>query len=81
MPQKHDNYTRKVLYGIGHGGGAMGGGGEGKSDYKDCFRSQKLNTIVIDNYHVLLKATTLLVKTHHHSHLMVCLCAQNYYHD
>ena len=33
MPQKHDNYTRKVLYGIGHGGG--------KSDYKDCFRSQK----------------------------------------
>jgi hypothetical protein len=21
MPQKHDNYTRKVLYGIGDGGG------------------------------------------------------------
>ncbi len=38
-PQKHDNYTRKVLYGIGEGG--VGGGGS-KSDHKDCFRSQKL---------------------------------------
>ena len=37
MPQKHDNYTRKVFDGIGEGGG-------GKSDYKDCFRSQKENT-------------------------------------
>ena len=34
MPQKHDNYTRKVFDGIGGAGG-------GKSDYKDCFRSQK----------------------------------------
>jgi hypothetical protein len=41
MPQKHDNYTRKVFDGIGHGGG-WGGVGGGKSDYKDCFRSQKL---------------------------------------
>jgi hypothetical protein len=24
MPQKHDNYTRKVLYGIGDGGGGWG---------------------------------------------------------
>jgi hypothetical protein len=39
IPQKHDNYTRKVLYGIGEGGGGWGGS---KSDYKDCFRSQKL---------------------------------------
>ncbi len=36
IPQKHDNYTRKFLYGIGEGGP-----GGGKSDYKDCFRSQK----------------------------------------
>jgi hypothetical protein len=39
MPQKHDNYTRKVFDGIGEGG--WGGGVEGKSDYKDCFRSKK----------------------------------------
>ncbi len=38
MPQKHDKYTRKVFDGIGEG---WGGGGGCKSDYKDCFRSQK----------------------------------------
>ncbi len=38
MPQKQYNYTRKVLYGIGDGGW----GGGCKSDYKDCFRSQKM---------------------------------------
>ena len=38
IPQKHDKYTRKFFDGIGDGGG---GWGEGKSDYKDCFRSQK----------------------------------------
>jgi hypothetical protein len=36
IPQKHDNYTRKVFDGIGEG---VGGGC--KSDYKDCFLSQK----------------------------------------
>ena len=42
MPQKHDNYTRKVLYGIGDGGGVGC-----KSDYKDCFCSQKkVETII-----------------------------------
>jgi hypothetical protein len=35
MPQKHDNYTRKFLTELERGVG-------GKSDYKDCFRSQKL---------------------------------------
>jgi hypothetical protein len=40
IPQKHDNYTRKVFDGIGDGGGGWGWGG--KSDYKDCFRSQQL---------------------------------------
>ncbi len=46
MPQKHDNCTRKVLYGIGEG---VGGWGGGKSDYKDCFRSQKSNCKIILN--------------------------------
>jgi hypothetical protein len=27
IPQKHDNYTRKVFDGIGEGGGFGGGGG------------------------------------------------------
>ena len=46
IPQKHDNYTRKVLYGIGEGAG-VGGGGEVKvitrnasavkNMYNDCF--------------------------------------------
>jgi hypothetical protein len=35
IPQKHNKFTRKVFDGIGEGGG-------GKSNYKDCFRSQKL---------------------------------------
>ena len=35
IPQKHDNYTRKVLYGIGEGGG-----GGGKLVYKDSSRSK-----------------------------------------
>ncbi len=34
MPQKHNNYTWKFFDRIGEGG-------EGKSNYKDCFRSQK----------------------------------------
>ncbi len=38
MPQKHYYYTRSIFDGIGEGG--VGGGGC-KSDYKDCFRSQK----------------------------------------
>ncbi len=41
MPEKHDNYTRKVFDRIGEGWGGGGGGGGCKSDYKDCFRSQK----------------------------------------
>ncbi len=45
MPQKHDNYTRKVFDGIGEGGG-VGYGGGGKIDYKDCFRSQKRVTFL-----------------------------------
>ena len=40
MALKDNNRFRKVVYGIGEGG--RGGGGWGKSDYKDCFRSQKL---------------------------------------
>ena len=39
MPRKHYCYTRSIFYGIGEGGGGWGGC---KSDYKDCFRSQKL---------------------------------------
>jgi hypothetical protein len=30
MPQKHDNYTRKLFDGIGEGGGGWGVGGEVK---------------------------------------------------
>jgi hypothetical protein len=30
IPQKHDNYTRKVLYGIGEGAGVGVGGGGGR---------------------------------------------------
>ncbi len=41
MPQKHDNYTRKVFNGIGEGGG----GKSDYKDYKDCFRSQKYKTM------------------------------------
>jgi hypothetical protein len=39
MAKKVNNRFRKVLYGIGEGGGWRGGGC--KSGYKDCFRSQK----------------------------------------
>jgi hypothetical protein len=46
IPQKHDNYTRKVFDGIGEGWG-YGGWGGGKSDYKDCFRSQKFEAKIL----------------------------------
>ena len=38
MPQKHDNYTRKVLYGIGDGVCVGGGRGEG-ADYYELQRN------------------------------------------
>ncbi len=54
MPRKHYCYTRSILYGIGDGRGGGGGGGC-KSDYKDCFRSQKKSPKLLFYIYCILK--------------------------
>ncbi len=72
MPQKHDNYTRKVFDGIGEGWG-----GEGKSDYKDCFRSQKKALLWNFDLVINLLAVSAIVRSKVFMHIWLIIRAKN----